>query len=216
MNQPGDKLDLSQHLTRLEARSDVAEVLKYSEPDAPVALDRGDELAAAAVALLVLERIAEGGGSAVPVRQLRALRDRVTRPFTSTDVMKFEVEAYRSLGWLAGLDPNPPPPPPPDVETEPGDDRVRYDANAPPIDLIRRAIAEDFDLDMTYYTQSRGQVNRRRVSPLHLQAETYLHAYCHSRRGERVFRISRIADIRPIDGVPVDQLPEEGQGSLEF
>ena len=166
--------------------------------------------------MLMLERIADHGGSAIPIRQLRSLRERITHTFTSTDVMKFEVEAYRALAWLAGLDPSPPAPPPPVIEREPGDERIRYKEGSPPIDLIRRAIAEDFDLDMTYYTQSRGQVNRRRVSPLHLEAETYLHAYCHTRRVERVFRISRIADIKPIDGVPLQARPGQGQGSLDI
>ena len=53
---------------------------------------------------------------------------------------------------------------------------------------------------MDYYSRGRGELTHRRVTPISLEAETYLHGYCHLRRDERVFRISRIADLRPVGG----------------
>jgi predicted DNA-binding transcriptional regulator YafY len=42
-------------------------------------------------------------------------------------------------------------------------------------------------------------LTERQVSPISLEAETYLHAYCHLRRDDRVFRISRIAELEPVE-----------------
>jgi predicted DNA-binding transcriptional regulator YafY len=53
---------------------------------------------------------------------------------------------------------------------------------------------------MDYYSHGRGQFTKRRITPISLEAETYLHAYCHLRREERVFRLTRIADLRPVGG----------------
>jgi predicted DNA-binding transcriptional regulator YafY len=52
---------------------------------------------------------------------------------------------------------------------------------------------------MEYYTHGRGELTHRRITPISLEAETYLHAYCHMRRDDRVFRISRIAELHPTE-----------------
>ncbi|MCA9562950.1 MAG: WYL domain-containing protein, partial [Myxococcales bacterium] len=155
----------------------------------------------------------------VPTRTIRKLREKITGLVKQKDVMALEVEAYNALAWLVGVS-----------ETQNSraqaarnsPDRVNFDPEMPAIDLIRRALAEDFDLDIEYYTQSRGELTKRRIAPIHIEAETYLHAYCYSRREERVFRISRIGDIRPVDGVPSRLEPppntpeRKGQGKLDL
>jgi hypothetical protein len=209
--------DLSTHLERRPARADAGQPLTLSGASRAVELLRPDQLAAVGVGLLILERAASHGGTRMPVYVLRDLRERLTEPLSSRDVMTLEVEAYDTMCWLAGLDTAPAASardaPPPHAEL------VDYDPEMPVVDLLRRALLEEFDVEIQYYTQSRGELTRRRISPLHLQAETYLHAYCHSRLAERVFRLSRIAEIRPVDGRPLGASggksdPSRGQGSL--
>ncbi len=221
MSSPPREMDLSHYLASLERRAEVPDGPEVEDLNAILAIERAEELVAASVGVLILERCGEHGGTLVPLRVVRALRGRLLEALSAREVMSLEVEAYRVLSWLAQIrgdvaPPAPRVPPPPE-----GDQRVRYDADMPHIDLVRRAIAEDFDLEMTYYTQSRGQVTRRRITPLHLEAETYLHAYCHSRREERVFRISRIGEVKPVDGVTVElpavaPAPKGGQGTLDI
>jgi hypothetical protein len=210
---PTRHIDLSDYLARREPRADNTPV-STSEPSGSVRLATAEELQIAAVALLMLERLAAHNGSRIPVRPVRELRQRATRPFQSADVMALEVEAYDTLCWVAGISPGRRPPGPPQPRKA-GQDAVLYDPKMPVIDLLRRAIAEEFDVDMQYYTQSRGELTKRRVSPLHIEAETYLHAYCHARRAERVFRMSRIAELRPVDGRAVGP-PRPGKDSADI
>ena len=57
--------------------------------------------------------------------------------------------------------------------------------------------------------ERRVSVMARRASRLggggRIEAETYLHAYCHVREDERVFRLSRIARAEPIGGRPIQR-----------
>ena len=209
---------LTEYLESLQPRAEVDEPLAASEADRTVLLERPEDLQIAMVAVHALERLAGHDGVRIPLRNIRALRERLTAAFKAQQVMAMEVEAYNALSWVAGLEVSGP-------EEAAGtgrripDERVRYDPKMSHLDLVQRAIAEEFDLDMTYYTQSRGQLNRRRITPLHVKAETYLHAYCHARREERVFRISRIGDIYPIDGLPVLKAAtskRRGQGELDL
>ncbi|MBN1947583.1 MAG: WYL domain-containing protein [Bradymonadales bacterium] len=200
--QPGLSMGLAQYLAQLDPRPDVAILLEIPAPNRTLVLDEAEDLEAVAVALLMLERVAVHSGSRVPLRVIRPLRERATQPFDPKGVMQMEVEAYNALGWVASLKPE---------KGRRGDhteprqatragDSIRYDPTTPPIELLRRAIAEEFDVEIVYYTKSRGQLNKRRITPKQIEAETYLHAYCHTRRGDRVFRISRIAEVRPVDG----------------
>lgn len=193
---------LSAYINSLLPREDLARALHVDDSDRTILLERTDDIVASAVGALILERLAAHEGSRIPLPVVRELRKRLIAGFKPQDIMKLEVEAYNALAWLVSLGdlhPEHEPPPPP---TGP-DEAVPYDPGTPTLDLLRRAIEEKFDVKMTYYTQSRGQLNSRRVSPSHVEAETYLHAYCHARREERVFRISRIGEIHPIDGHPV-------------
>jgi hypothetical protein len=205
---------LSAWLDGRPPRPDAEQPLTLSSAPRLVELLRPEQHAAAAVGLLILERLAAHGGTRLPTYVLRELRQALTEPLNSRDVMNLEVEAYDTMSWLAALEAAP--------EASPRQapaaahaDVVEYDPSMPVLDLLRRAILEEFDVEMQYYTQSRGELTRRRVSPRVLQGETYLHAYCHTRQTERVFRLSRIAELRPVDGRPTSvPHPRKGQGQL--
>ena len=68
---------------------------------------------------------------------------------------------------------------------------------------LTAAIAGEHSVELTYWTAGRGELTRRRVDPYRLETRdrvTYLVAYCHLRRAERVFRLDRIiavADSEP-------------------
>lgn len=68
---------------------------------------------------------------------------------------------------------------------------------------LTAAIAGEHSVELTYWTAGRGELTHRRVDPYRLETRgsvTYLVAYCHLRRAERVFRLDRIlavADSEP-------------------
>lgn len=68
---------------------------------------------------------------------------------------------------------------------------------------LTAAIAGEHSVELTYWTAWRGELTHRRVDPYRLETRdrvTYLVAYCHLRRAERVFRLDRIlavADSEP-------------------
>lgn len=190
---------LSEWLAQRSPRPVPDEPLQFAGGARSVLIERPEELAALAIGALILQKAAEHEGTRLPSWLVHQLRERLTQPFTSREVMNMEVEAYDILCWVAGLHAEPSAP----AGAAPDRDLIAYDPEMPVIDLLRRAIAEEFEVEIQYYTQSRGELTRRRITPNHIQAETYLHAYCHERREERIFRISRIAEIRPIDGKPV-------------
>jgi len=212
-------MDLTDFLAKIQPRFDVETPLAVGDPDRTVVLERPEDIQAAAVAMMVLERLAGAASTRVSVRVIRDIRQRLTAAFSAKDVMAMEVEAYNALSWLVGIEsPGSEHEHLQPLSEEDTEHRVVYDPTAQPLDLIRRAILEEFDLDMTYYTQSRGQLNRRRITPTHVEAETYLHAYCHARREERVFRLSRIGSIRPLDGLASSEQARKrkGQGELDL
>jgi hypothetical protein len=200
---------LSDILTELVTRPDTDSLITLPHVEGTTDLNRVEDLAAAAVGVWVLERVAEADGTRFPLRDLRRLRERLIEPFDRPQVMALEVEAYEVLRWLVGLER------PPEQASDTTDRPIQYDPEATVMDLLRRAIAEGFDVDIQYYTQSRGSLNKRRVSPKFIRAETYLNGYCHTREDDRVFRISRIAEIVPAGGIPIDGLDtEKKQGHL--
>ncbi|MBK9094024.1 MAG: WYL domain-containing protein [Anaerolineae bacterium] len=63
---------------------------------------------------------------------------------------------------------------------------------------LTAAIAGEHSVELTYWTAGRGELTHRRVDPYRLEtrgAVTYLIAYCHLRRAERVFRLDRILAV---------------------
>jgi hypothetical protein len=69
--------------------------------------------------------------------------------------------------------------------------------------LIEQALAARQDLLLTYFGAGREQPVVRRVTPYWLERRggvPYLIAYCHLREAERVFRVDRITECRPVTG----------------
>ena len=99
-----------------------------------------------------------------------------------------------------------------------------YDPRASVVDMLHRAIDAEFDLSIDYFSRQRGEMNTRTVTPKSLHAETYLEAYCHARRDQRVFRLNRITRCVPAKGRIDDdawagQSPEkraDGQGPAQI
>jgi len=63
------------------------------------------------------------------------------------------------------------------------------------IDAVNQAIAETRCLEITYYTMSRNQETKRRVAPYKiwfLDGAFYMIAFCHLRKGIRLFALDRI------------------------
>ncbi len=194
---PTIKGKITARLKRANARVETNdEPLRFRDEGAPVVLRTGAERGAVALACLILENLRRLKGAKVSGRELQGTLEVLLRSLTRKEVMDIEVEAYEILLWLGrSLDP--------DIETTPVRDaagEVEYDPEQSKLELIQRAIAENFDLEMTYYTGGRAEMTHRRITPHSLEAETYLHAYCHKRKDDRVFRLSRIGEVRPRDG----------------
>jgi hypothetical protein len=71
---------------------------------------------------------------------------------------------------------------------------VRFDTRATR-SVLEEAIQRQVAVDIEYYTESRGEMTRRRVDPYRLEQRsgtTYLVGYCHWRQAERVFRLDHI------------------------
>jgi predicted DNA-binding transcriptional regulator YafY len=187
---------IAERLSRAPARNtDDDDELHFPEGPGDILLRSADERGVVALACLILENLREHGGTRAPGRALESVLRKTLATFGPKEVMDIEVEAYELLLWIGNaIDPNLPRQEKTDVgELEPG---------ASHMDVIRWAIGGHHDLDMDYYSRGRGEVTHRRITPISLEAETYLHAYCHLRRDERVFRLSRIGDLRPVGGWP--------------
>lgn len=68
----------------------------------------------------------------------------------------------------------------------------------PELALLAKAIADRREASFAYYSHGRGAVEQRQVRPLELfshRGQWYLHAYCLSRKDERLFRLDRIRDL---------------------
>lgn len=163
-----------------------------------ITLSRPEEIAAASVGILIMKRLAEIGQTRIFPSAVEATAERLTSPLTAEEMMRLEVEAYEVVDWLLGEDPGVSKPPlPVAVRTSNG---ILYDPNASAVELLNRAIEEDFDVWIDYFSKKRGEMNTRRVTPKKIEAETWLKAYCHSRRQERHFRLSRITRCVPVGG----------------
>jgi predicted DNA-binding transcriptional regulator YafY len=107
--------------------------------------------------------------------------------------MDLEIEVYETLLWIgSAIDP--------DWKNEEEMDPAEIDPTRGHSELVRWAIASGQDLGLSYFSRNRGELTERRITPISLEAETYIHAYCHLRRDERIFRISRIAELEPVGG----------------
>ena len=73
------------------------------------------------------------------------------------------------------------------------------ETQSPHLNVLRRAIDEFREVEVEYFTASRGEITHRSICPygLHLyQGAWYLVAYCNQRKSVRIFRLSRIHTAR--------------------
>jgi hypothetical protein len=83
---------------------------------------------------------------------------------------------------------------------------VRFETSATR-SVLEEAIQRQVAVDIEYYTESRGEMTRRRVDPYRLEQRsgtTYLVGYCHWRQAERVFRLDHIRSAE-LTNEPVQQ-----------
>ncbi|MFB6264590.1 MAG: WYL domain-containing protein [Bradymonadaceae bacterium] len=194
---PTIKGRIAERLEHAEDRlGDDASEMDFEDDDPErVVLETPDERGVVALACLILENLREHGGTRAPKRPLEAVAKKMLATFDRKDVMEIEIEAYEMLLWIAGAIDS-------DWSREEVEDVEEVGADSSNVDWIRWAIRTKTDLRMEYYTLGRGELTERRVTPISLEAETYFHAYCHMRRGDRVFRVSRIADLQPAEHPP--------------
>ena len=160
----------------------------------PQGLVRAEERAAVMTALLILELACEGGGTRHGLALVHQLLRDLARGFDERELMQLEVEAYEVLRWLDHTLRD-------ELPLEPGSPPY-VNADSTHLEVIRWALHHGQDLRFDYYHPGRGEVTRRHVTPLRLDAEAYLVAFCHLRADERVFRLSRVGELRPASGWP--------------
>ena len=190
---PTIKNRIAERLSGATPRND-APAISFGESEAIVELKTPAERGAVTLACLVLESLREHGGSRVPERPLEQVMRKCIGTLGPKEMMDIEIEAYELLLWIGqAIDP----------EWKPVDDLDPddIDPHNSQEDLVRWAIAAGVDLELDYFSANRGELTHRRITPISFEAEKYIHAFCHWRHGERVFRISRIADIRPVGGL---------------
>ena len=90
-------------------------------------------------------------------------------------------------------------------------------SDSPDLAKMRKAIDERLELDLEYFTASRGKVTKRTVRPYGLYNKNgvwYLAAFCTKRESVRVFRLSRVQDSVLTDRI--FDFPEEGFDTADF
>jgi len=76
------------------------------------------------------------------------------------------------------------------------------EATSATLEVIRRATDEHRRVALDYYSYGRDEITNRVVEPHRLyadQGQWYLEAYCQSSEGDRIFRLDRVRDARPLD-----------------
>lgn len=187
---------------RLEAKEkrplDRAPAPIATAPPAPLTITRAHEVSALAVGLLVLRHVEETGRTRLQEQAIEDAVERVTKHLNAEQMMRLEVEAYEVVDWLVGEDKNDYAPR--FIAEKEEDNTVLYDPSSSIPDIVRAAVAQTFDLSITYYSSRRMEMNRRVISPKAIAAEVYVRAWCHERRDERIFRMSRIRSAVPVEG----------------
>lgn len=70
------------------------------------------------------------------------------------------------------------------------------------LDQLRLAAAEATEVEIAYYSYNRDARTERQVAPWRVFAESgnwYVHAWCHTAEGERIFRVDRIESLTPLN-----------------
>jgi len=182
-----------------EPREDVdgRTSLKVKDRDVQVLLEKTDERAALLVGSLVLKELRKKRGTRVGKRVLDRIIKKLSKEFSADTLTLLEEESEAIGSWLESGE----------VETDESyyDDfwfeRPRYPehtySTTETLPLIEQAIKEAFDVEMDYYTRSRGEFTTRRITPQSLDGDM-LYAYCHLRKEDRVFKVSRIQRLKKV------------------
>lgn len=178
---------------------DRAEDPIASAPNGGVNLRRPEEIAAAAVGLLVLRQVENHGRTRLYERAIENAIAQLTDHLDAREMMRLEVEAWEVLDWLIGDEQ--PVTSNHDIARVDGP-HVDYDPQAEVVDLVREAIFQGFRLKIDYFTRNRSKMSTRVIAPLALAADSYVRAYCYARQAQRIFRIERIQRCIPVDGRP--------------
>ncbi len=150
--------------------------------------------AALALSLVLTSHITRFAKTTLSETALCKARDQLLRTFSAHDAVRIEVEAYDLLNWFAGAMNDAW-----SVSTSVTSTIDEAQCLKNHLVMIERAIADHRDLEMRYYTGTRGGFSTRRITPIELNAEKYMIAYCHSRKENRLFRVSRILSLSWID-----------------
>lgn len=214
INIPTIRGRIAERISRAKPRE--REELDFGDSIGEVVLRSPEERGVVALALLLLESLREHGGTRTPQLTTESLLKRCLGTLGPKEVMDLEIEVYETLLWIgSAIDP--------DWSSEDELDPADIDPTKGHSELVRWAIASSQDLSLAYFSRNRGELTERRITPISLEAETYIHAYCHLRRDERIFRISRIAELEPVGGwsrikkelIKQEKLRKKAEGSDE-
>ena len=188
---------LAEYLKHQPRRENISK-LSFHETSETWSTNDTPVRAAAAMALVLANHVARFGGTAFAERTLEEARDSLLHTFSPKDAVNIEVEAYELIQWFAGaINPE---------WREQSEESSEQGVEAQMMDVLTLAITKKRDLVMRYYTGSRSEFSERRITPLQVTAEKYLVAFCHLRKEERVFRVSRIVQLSPAEHDENDDL----------
>ena len=69
--------------------------------------------------------------------------------------------------------------------------------------ILNQAIENDQLVEINYYSANQGSFTKRKVKPENIERKggtPYLNAFCYLRKDDRVFKLSRIKDIKVVKG----------------
>jgi|GEM_PF-2369902 len=192
---------LAAYLSQKDPRADLGEEVSSVFSAPPPRIEDAQTGAAVAVSLVLAGHLMRYASTPFSERCLNDFRDRLLKSFSQSDTVRIEIEAHALLNWFANAMNQDWQPLVPESQDDAGE-AVR-------VAMIERAIEEKRDLIMHYYTSSRADFSMRRITPLALEAEKYLIAFCHLRQEERIFRLSRIVRLSWAGASDASRLAED-------
>lgn len=167
------------------------EMLEVTPVPGQMSLMDPQERGVVALALAVLEQLREVGGVQVSETTTHSALEKFTRALSEEDLKAVEVEAYGVFAWLGEhlLGPEPVP-----------DTPERISPDAPHEVVVRWAMLQGRDLLLSFYDVAKGSVHTHEITPIRIEAQTYLVAFCHDLGDEKSFRLSRIGSLSPVEG----------------
>ena len=85
------------------------------------------------------------------------------------------------------------------------------------LDRLRDAIGRGTEVEITYYSYNRDVRTVRQIAPWRVFADSgnwYVHSWCHTAEGERIFRVDRIESLVSLEQ-PARVVPDSIDGSIE-